>query len=193
MKHPIIDKWIKNGRRIPAPGEYKIQEILEYAQKYHISTFIETGTHIGSTLNGVRGHFQRAYSIELNAKLYEHNIKRFDKYNNIYIFHGESEKVLPNILSKINEPCLFWLDAHYSGGNTCRGATDSALHAELPIILEHQIKNHVILIDDTYHMVDQNGYISVETATNMVKQSLPEYNTKVDGYIFRATPPLEEK
>ncbi|MFT6128281.1 MAG: hypothetical protein ACJAVA_002782 [Flavobacteriaceae bacterium] len=59
---------------------------------------------------------------------------------------GDTREHLRNIIAE-NDNILFWLDAHWSGGDTY-GATDECpLVEELNIIFEYN-KNHVVLIDD---------------------------------------------
>jgi hypothetical protein len=61
--------------------------------------------------------------------------------------HGESGVELPRVLAHVQEPVLFWLDAHPSGGQTADAGFDPILH-ELDAIYRHPVKRHVILIDD---------------------------------------------
>ena len=63
-------------------------------------------------------------------------------------YHGCSRKVLPNILSKLNEtPVTFWLDAHCSFGHTAGIDDQCPLLDELNIILKRN-QDDIILIDD---------------------------------------------
>jgi hypothetical protein len=41
---------------------------------------------------------------------------RFRADPNIHILQGDSGEILPKIMGDISQPCLFWLDEHYSGG-----------------------------------------------------------------------------
>lgn len=183
-----IEEWESKGRPIPAPGEYKIVTVLEYAKKYNIKTFIETGSFIGSTINGVKEYFEDIHSIELSPKLFSICLGYFQYMNNIHLYNGESEKILPMILQNIDNPCVFWLDSHYSAGVTARGTTSSSLHAEIPAILGHHIKNHIILVDDTYDLFDADGYLSPGTIKKMILEKLPNYEVTIEGYILRAYP-----
>ena len=56
--------------------------------------------------------------------------------------------MIPALLKKLNRPCLFWLDGHYSGGVTAKADVETPVISELKAILEHHIKGHIILIDD---------------------------------------------
>lgn len=73
-----------------------------------------------------------------------------NKYKNIGLYFGSSEETLNDMISDINEPIMFWLDAHFSGADTEKSddGTSSPLSKELEIIATHPIKEHTIIIDD---------------------------------------------
>jgi len=45
------------------------------------------------------------------------------------------------------EPALFWLDGHYSGGNTGKGEKETPIMEEIETILSSPLP-HVVLVDD---------------------------------------------
>jgi hypothetical protein len=184
----VIEEWINKRMPIPAPTAYKIQTILTLAKRFNIKTFIETGTYIGTTVEAVKGYFEEIHSIELGKQLYVMSIERFKENPHIHLYYGASENVLPNILEIINVPCLFWLDAHDSAGLTARGEKASSLYAEIPMILSHHIKNHIILVDDTNDCSDSDGYLSIDTIKKEIREKLTNYIVEVEGYILRAYP-----
>ena len=60
-----------------------------------------------------------------------------------------SRNILPLVLKNIHEPAVIFLDAHYSGGSTARGDTDTPLLDELEIVRERAYDD-IIIIDDTW-------------------------------------------
>lgn len=119
--------------------------LKKYAKRSDI--FIETGTHVGATVSiAQRLRFKRIYSIELSDKWYNHNRIKFLSFENVTIIYGNSGEKLGELLSTIDEPCVIWLDAHYSGGDTAKSRIP--IYDELKAIKNHHIKNHTILIDD---------------------------------------------
>jgi hypothetical protein len=60
---------------------------------------------------------------------------------------GDSKKILPELLSTIQEPVTIYLDAHYSGGTTAFGEEETPLLFELEI-LKNRIYDDIIIIDD---------------------------------------------
>jgi hypothetical protein len=70
---------------------------------------------------------------------------------------------MPSVLETIHEPALFWLDGHYSGGDTARGDDDTPIRRELEHISKHPMRGrHLIVIDDLRCFDGQNGYPSLE-------------------------------
>lgn len=116
----------------------------------HLSdTFVETGTHTGNTVEVARQlGFKTIYSVELSDKWYQHCFERFKKYQGIHILHGDSAASLKDILKNVNGPCVIWLDAHYSGGDTACGDLPCPIYNELDVIAADECKEHTILIDD---------------------------------------------
>jgi hypothetical protein len=113
------------------------------------STFIETGSYVGDGIkNAIFAGYSKIYSIELADKHYNY-CKALFKYNNaVQLHHGDSVDELPEILSNLTQPATFWLDAHYSGGDTTFQGSLTPLMKELEIIKNHPIKTHTLLIDD---------------------------------------------
>ena len=110
--------------------------------------FIETGTGGGiGTLTAVEAGFKSIYTIEFYDTRREIAEERLKDYDFVKMYRGDSGAILKEILTDINEPITFWLDAHYSGGIGPLADTCPILK-ELDIIRNHYIKNHTILIDD---------------------------------------------
>jgi hypothetical protein len=104
---------------------------------------------LGTTTKFQSRHFPKLHSIEPDKDLYELKVKKF-KNSNVELYNGISEKVLPQLLLTLKQHCNFWLDGHYSGGNTFKGPLDCPVVEELKTIQEHlkKIFKAVILIDD---------------------------------------------
>jgi len=170
-----IRRWAKNTETRSPPQPYKHKVIKLYAKKYSINIFIETGTYLGNTIEAVKKVFKDIYSIELNKALYLKTKQRFIKNKHINIILGDSSEKLPKILSEIDKPCLFWLDAHYSGGNTSKTNVETPIIMELKCILNHPNNNHVILIDDARDFTGKNDYPTVPE----LKEIVNPYNEKV--------------
>ena len=178
-------KWSLSGKPIPVPHSVKQMAVKEYADKYKINVFIETGTYLGDMVVAIKDVFREIYTIELSAELYERAKNRFSKYCHIKIYKGDSAKVLPEILGIIKEPCLFWFDAHYSEGITAKGEKETPIVEELKYIIRHPIEGNVILIDDARLFTGNNDYPGIEEIRELILSRCPEYVFDVKDDIIR--------
>lgn len=63
----------------------------------------------------LRKEFDRIYSIELDPVLAARAARLFKGRQGIEMMVGDSATVLPLVLERLDDPVLFWLDAHYAG------------------------------------------------------------------------------
>lgn len=154
-----------------------------------IQIFIETGTLIGDCLIGVQGSFRKLYSIELDWGIYQLAKRRLSSYSHIELFHGDSSTRLNEILDRLTEPAIFWLDAHYSAGVTALGEVQTPVMQELKVIFDHRIHGHYILVDDVKDFNGLNDYPTVHDLLEFVRSyGRGLYSGRVDGDIFFIEP-----
>jgi hypothetical protein len=121
----------------------------ENFKRHKNDVFIETGSYVGDGIQqALEAGFSEIISIELSDKYYQHSKKRFESNPNVKVILGDSFKVLPELIFKINKKITFWLDGHYSCDDTALGEHWSPLIQELDVIKSHNIKEHTIMIDD---------------------------------------------
>ena len=96
-------------------------------------------------------------------------------------------KVLPQILTTLHGPALFWLDGHYSGGVTEKGEADTPISIELQAILESGIKGHIVLIDDARCFDGTSDYPFIEDLLAVVRRNA-NYRIEISADIIRLTP-----
>jgi len=119
------------------------QDIAEYP------TFIETGTLNGDTIRTMHGFFAEVHTIEISKQYYNAFLTNHPKYNNVTIHLGDSSKVLPDLLNDISDNTIFWLDGHWSSGDTGRGEKDCPLLDELAAIdTVYSPQKALIIVDD---------------------------------------------
>ncbi len=172
--------------RIPPPNEYKRSQVIHYGMKYNLKIAIETGTLTGGTPLACRNNFDKFYTIELSKEFFEENKEKFAPYKNIIAKQGDSSHVLPEILKEINEPCLFWLDGHYSGGPTACGVKETPIYEELETIFKLSDYKHVILIDDARCFNSNNtDYKTLAYLEEFVKKHRPNCEYVVYNDIIR--------
>jgi hypothetical protein len=180
-----VKEWKKNGRPAPPPQLYKRTVLKNYAADNGINVFIETGTYLGGTVSYLKKIFKKIISIELDPNLYSEAKRKFSKSKHIRIYQGDSGEVILGILNDISEPCLFWLDGHYSDGITAKGKLNTPILQELDHILNHRIDNHIILIDDARCFTGTDDYPTIEFLENYVRQKKKELRFSVKEDIIR--------
>lgn len=164
----------------------KHDTLREFAKTYKLQIFVETGTYYGDTVDALKNIFKTCYSIEIGKKLADNARVRFSNNPNIHIFQGDSSKVLPRLLREINEPCLFWLDGHYSGGDTAGCGTTVPILQEIEAILNHR-DDHVILIDDARCFVGgKSDYPTISYLSHVILKKQPQFTVEVRDDIIRA-------
>lgn len=162
----------------------KHQLVKTVGQKYALGILIESGTYLGDMVDAVKNDFAQIYSIELDPRLFQRAKKRFRQFNHITLLAGNSSQVLPKLLKKINAPCLFWLDAHYSGGITSGGPKVTPILKELPAILSWYQDGSVILIDDAKFL---DNLVSLDRLQKLINQSRYQLNSRVENDIVGIT------
>ncbi len=151
--------WRRAGGTGPTPHLAKQQVVREYARRFGIRIFVETGTYRGDMVAAMRAHFSRIYSVELDGALCADAQKRFARQRHITILRGDSGVILGRLLPEIAEPCLFWLDGHYSEGVTAKGERNTPIRQELDAISHHAwLAQDIILIDDARCFTGQDEY-----------------------------------
>lgn len=143
--------------------------LLQYAKEFDIKTMIETGTYAGQMIEACLLYFNKIYSIELCNILYFDALEKFKHCDNVTLLQGDSGIVLATVVEQLEEPALFWLDAHYSGETTAKGEKNTPIREELDCIFNSPIKNHIILIDDARCFGVDRDYPSLKEVVNKAK------------------------
>ncbi len=168
----------------------ELESILTQTQNnYELDLFVETGTWKGDTLNAVHPLFNNLISIEISDELFKSSSARFEKNSKIKILKGDSSIVLTSVLnSNQNQNILFFLDGHFSAGDTGKGDIDVPLETELKCIMKEYNKPCLIIVDDAHlfeykdELVDWS-YINEEKILQVTSKRLKNY--------FYVTPPFK--
>ena len=185
-----IRLWKMLGKPVSPPTVYKADVIRTLAKRYDILTFVETGTWHGDMVAAQIEHFEHIYSIELGEELYQVTKEKFASNNNVNLFQGNSSKVLPILLTRIYEPVLFWLDAHWSGGDTVKMSDElhTPIRQELEAIFAHDVHDHVILIDDARAFLGESGWSTIDELRLWVTTERPEMSFEIMDDVIYITP-----
>jgi len=134
----------------------QIENTLNY---YEIENFVETGTGAAEVVRDISEINDKlnVHTIEIIPEIYDKNAISYSYLNNVTWHLGKSSDILPEIVSKINTPTLFWLDAHFPGADfgLASYGDEPDLEKRLPlkselekIVSNKDVTNDVFVIDD---------------------------------------------
>jgi hypothetical protein len=173
-----------DANSVPVPHNIKSDTIKYYAKKFQIKMFIETGTFLGKMVIAVKDTFESIISIELSDTIFQRALKLFKKNTHITIKHGDSGAILPILLQMVSQPCLFWLDGHYSGGITAKANIETPIISEIKTILNHPVKNHIILIDDARLFIGTRDYPTLDQLKQVLYEFYSDFHFEVKDDII---------
>jgi hypothetical protein len=185
--YPDYWYWKLRGEPRRIPHIIKQRAVLEYAQAFSLSTLVETGTYYGEMIAAVVNRFRKIYSIELDPELARRAQLRFRPYSQVQIIQGDSQTVVPELLPRLNERALFWLDAGYCGWIGEIG-DHNRLGSEFAAILNDRIPDHIILMDDADGIRDERGSPMLPKVIASIESSYPNRRVEVAHNIIRITP-----
>ena len=120
---------------------------LQLRDALGLKAAVETGTFYGNSAAGLADHFEQVWTVELSERLWKEAKARHSARRNIVFLHGGSEDVLPML--DTGSPALYWLDGHWSVGETAGEANQCPVLDEIRAIdnTPHGARS-AILIDD---------------------------------------------
>lgn len=146
-----VRAWRRAGFPTPAPSSVKRELIRQLGRSYEV--LVETRTYRGDTVRGLRHSFARIISIEVDEALFWRATHRCSGQENAELLLGDSAVLLPQVLKDLDAPAIFWLDAHWSGGETGSGELETPVVQEIREIVAHRPDN-LVLVDDLREFVN---------------------------------------
>lgn len=180
--------WHRRNYHAPSPQIVK----RGIKKKYGIADvqWVETGTYRGSTTFWLADNYPHVYSIEPSVKHFL-AASKIAKGRNVTLFNDVSENVLPSLLPTLTGSVNFWLDGHYSAGDTFLGKNICPIVEELSAIENqlHRFNNVVILIDDVRCFLpdhpDSSGYPSVDHLVDWARARGMQWRVEHDIFIMK--------
>jgi hypothetical protein len=177
-------------RGIPAPP-------ATYAKRHHLLTLlrkrghemvIETGTYLGETTAFLASHVSRVVSIEIEPRLHGLATERFRHQKNVELILGDGMEIVPQLVSDLDAPCLIWLDGHFSGGITGRGALDEPAVEILRRIESRQPPSGMtIVVDDLRVFGSEPSAPGLDTLIAAARDTFPRAHltAELDSLVIR--------
>lgn len=174
----------------PPPATAKRRTLLAHLRRHDLRVFVETGTFRGDTTAALAPHVEEVFTIELSDALHAAAAQRFARDAHVHVLRGDSATVLGEVLQCLRAPALFWLDAHWSAGETAHGTKESPVEEEVRMILRRSANRDVILIDDARAFSGEGGYPTLDELHRLVQRANPSLRFEVLHDIIRIEPDL---
>lgn len=139
--------------------------ITKLRNKFNIQTAIETGTFMGEATSWLAERFHKVITIDISKEFQKQAKERCNKFTNIEYLSGDSRNMLPVVMNRISNSCLFWLDAHNTIQVYGPGPDDCPLLEELTCIFASPF-DHFIIVDDL------NAFLPTEKKIHHPKKPL---------------------
>lgn len=182
-----IHKLFNPAPKLPTHKQ-KQAVIRHYAQRFGTQYQVETGTLHGDMVAAMQKEFKKIISIELADQFYQKACERFQGVPNVELIHGDSGQKLPEVVAKLEGRTLFWLDGHYSGGDTACGENDTPINEELRAIFQLGQPDHIVLVDDARCFGTDPAYPTLEQLKNTVQALRPGLAFEVADDCIRIFP-----
>ena len=108
-------------------GALRADLLTKLKDYFKTDAFVESGTYKGDTTFLAGLFFDEVHTIELSQELVEAAVVRFRNLPTVRVYQGDSGSVFKQILPRISSRILFYLDGHYSGGNTAKGECNTPI------------------------------------------------------------------
>lgn len=173
-------------------------------EKYHnnYEVYIETGFFEGGSVQTALDlDFREVHSCDINSQFIIKGTKKFQQQieqNRLFLYLQKSTDALKEILKGLNEPAVFFLDAHdlkYVGTYDHEFSIEDGcpIHEELKIIGDHHIKEHTIIVDDLRMFGYQkkpntwafNSGATLRTIVNKIRQINPDYKFDLEEGVLQ--------
>jgi hypothetical protein len=159
----------------------------ELFEEHLTTTLIETGSYQGKGIEcALNAGFKRVSSIDLSRHYYNFCCQKFRDNKQVKLWHGDSGDALGVMIDEATKPITFWLDGHYSGGNTAGKNQMTPIINELEQIKKKNIPESIILIDDIGFVIEHA--ISLEDLTEKLMSINPNYEIVQTEDILIAKP-----
>ena len=174
---------------MPTLLKEELKDILHSTNKNNYNYFVETGTFMGETILRFIDDFDKLYTIELSEDFYNRFSHKNPDKEKIKSILGDSSEMLKPVVDELNGDAIFFLDGHYSSGNTAKGIKDCPLIEELSIINMHFKHEGLIIIDDLRlfgtKINEDWSDITVENILNTVQERLELHLESNDRLVLK--------
>ena len=177
--------WRKRNYSDNTPQFIKEKVLKMYSIKN--AKWIESGTFRGDTSHYLSKRFPHIYSIEPQVEFYKAALNRF-KGQNVTLFNDLSQNVLPILLPTLRGNLNFWLDGHYSGGDTFKGNKECPIKDELNFIevsFDNFEKISIFIDDVRLFLSSTKDYPSIDYLVDWSRRLNMKWRIEHDIFIIQ--------
>ncbi len=183
-----VFKWCRFKKCSP-PSPYLVKSSILVRHGIKNSSWVETGTYKGGTTSILAKRYPLVHTIEPSKECFKIASLNLRNYSNICLHLGTSEECLEEICKSLKGDISFWLDGHYSKGDTFKGTKVTPIIYELETISNYisKYKKVLILIDDIRlsHTKKQN-YPSLDFYVDWAKSNNLSWTIEQDIFIMKS-------
>ena len=185
----LVRRWLQTPRSTIVPQVIKRSILFSMARDRGINVLVETGTYLGDTFAYALCSFKEVHTIEVDPRLHERAKRLFGHKTGAILHIGDSGDILPEIVDKLKEPAVFWLDGHFSSHVTGRGNEDTPIEKELKAVLGAPYP-HVAVIDDARLFGTDPAYPALDKVVEIQHSLRPGYCFFVAADVIVIAPPM---
>ncbi|QQR89111.1 MAG: hypothetical protein IPJ88_12930 [Myxococcales bacterium] len=147
----LVDLYRIGSFNFNNPHSYsKFRNINAVRRRSGAKVLVETGTFRGVTTKRCAPHFEKIFTIELDPTLAAESRRYLSVFDHVKVIEGDANEEVTKLLHErqIESPAVFFLDGHFSGGQTAHGDL-----AEPALVVLEELAKHLdcvagIIIDD---------------------------------------------
>lgn len=169
-------------------GTFPRQLSADLRDRLGLRRAVETGTYYGHTTQVLAGMFDDVVTVERSDQFYERARELLEPHGNVRQLKGHSGEVLRS-LDSAGAGTLYWLDAHWSGGETAGSDDPCPLIAELEAIGAGSADD-VLLIDDAreFSAPPDRRWPTLVDVIDAIRRERPEHYVTVLHDLVVAVP-----
>lgn len=167
--------------------------VLRFLAARSIPNFVETGTFRGGTTLWAAKHFKKVVTLEINPEFSRAVASRPDCPKNIEFMVGDSAKLMPQVVERLEGSAVFWLDGHYCGPGTGDASAECPIMEELAALTK--AIEPIILIDDARCFLgppppphDPRHWVSIDDIYRFLIENFPDHTTTVHDDVIISVP-----
>lgn len=162
-------------------------------EKLSLQRAVETGTHIGAGAEILAQIFSRVVSIEVSERFHAEAARRLENQESIELLLGDSLDLLPGI-SDAAVPTFYWLDGHWSGGETGAGSVECPVLGEISCLSSGHPDDCIVVDDARMFAVaasppfDPTQWPSIIEVLDTLRAARPEHHVTIAADFVIAVP-----